>query len=145
MSGKITRMPSRDGADYICICICGCATFELRGNGEIWCAACGQVTTTEDDHSWYRKPVSGDLVSAEPNFFYGDNGSSDLTEAMVKRDATRADWIVHGTLGGEGVSAVATTWGRTDMIETEDHRAWFIEQVQGAADRLKDRIAKVKL
>ncbi len=127
---SVVSFPKREEPDAIFVCNCGCASFELHADGRATCRACMSIA---DDGGW-KVRRDGD-ASFEGQHIYSDGGNADdFAERRVKREATKADWIIFGTYEGRIVS-----WSR-EFVDTPEREAWLRDHVdEGLKNILEDK------
>lgn len=120
---NVVAFPSRDDANIVWRCNCGCITHFVRADGEIECAQCGALAVdTGHDGEWRcRLPET----PAEPqecspgDFKVTDLNSSEAAFRRVLRNADPEQAAVLIVLNTDGS---LSAWG---TLETEEQREWF--------------------
>lgn len=131
MTGEVITLPV--GKNRLWVCGCGCATFELRGDGAALCAACGtetaqggwapvkdrpvwggggidRVTRGNDDPAFARRYV-GNAVHYEDTMFVAVVGSDGT--ALTWRDDSNDD--LSNTLADRLIETIAAFCGERDV------------------------------
>ncbi len=126
----VVSFPKREQEAVIFVCACGCASFELNGDGTATCRSCRSIP---NEGGW--KIRGEDDPMFEGDVFHSDGGNADgFAERKIKRDAQKAEWIICGTWEGRIMS-----WA-DGLIETPEQEAWLRDSVNiGLTEILKDK------
>lgn len=119
--------------EVIWVCGCGCASFELRGDGESICRECGLMTDGAGG-AWFERIKGVDATTDESPRFSdaGNDDGGELARRRSLRSASQADWIVCGKDDG-----FISEWARIRL--PADKRAELQEQIdEGVRLLMKD-------
>jgi hypothetical protein len=128
---SVVPFPSRkEEMRTIFVCNCGCASFELNGDGTATCRSCRAIP---QDGGWKVRGPDDPKFEGDISFSDAGNGG-DFAERKIKRDAQKADWIIAGTYEGRIMS-----WCE-GFIETPEQEEWLRRGVGiGLDEILKDK------
>lgn len=130
MSNVVAIQPKPKDTDFIYVCNCGCASFELRGDGAAICRNCFALA---DDGGWKEK-ADGDAAFEGAETYSDAGNDASFAEHKIKRDVQDAEWIIAGTDAGRVIS-----WAR-NFIETPEQEAWLRDGVnRGLEAVLQDK------
>ena len=114
----VIQIPIR--RDEIWVCLCGCSSFSLLGDGSIECSSCG--TWAEEMGSWYEEKPAAEATDDPP---FGDiqgNGSVDFAKAQVIRSVQSVDVVMIMTVAENGRLKLWTS------VEGKAQEKWLLRQ-----------------
>lgn len=127
---SVVSFPKREAEAAIFVCGCGCASFELNGDGTATCRTC---RTVPHEGGWKTRGPDDPVFDGDVAFSDGGNGDG-FAERKIKRDVQKAEWIICGTWEGRIMS-----WA-DGFIETPEQEAWLRNGVEiGLTEILKDK------
>ena len=137
MTENVVSLPKKPALMWVCGC--GCATFELHGDGLARCALCMEVAEAEREGSgWFEGSLPEMAASFEGDSPMRDlhgNGSLEFARRLAAKRASYDDAIVNITVRSCGT---IYAWSGA---ETEEQYAWVQEQLT-TAKALLDRKVK---
>lgn len=128
---SVVSFPKREHEKVIFVCGCGCASFELNGDGTATCRAC---RSSPQDGGWKVRGEDDPLFEGNVTFSDAGNSGGEFAERKIKREAKKAEWIICGTWEGRIMS-----WA-DGFIETLEQEAWLRNSVEiGLTEILKEK------
>ncbi len=118
----ISFPPKTTDRDLIWVCNCGCASFELRGDGSAVCRAC--ESDVSEPGAWWDSVKNGPTTDATPEYQDGGNGP-EFAERLAKRHAQDADILIAIRQNGR-----VQTWARD--LTTREQFEWLQRRVEDA-------------